>query len=121
MQELKYIIPEIPPSNNKFIGRNMRWDYQDAKKAWADKIFFLCRPRPAEPIKKAVVSITYYFKDSRRRDPDNYSGKFILDGLVRAGILQDDSFSNVVLQLSGEQDRSKPRTEIYIKELQNNV
>ena len=34
MQELKYIIPEIPPSNNKYIGRNMRWAYQDAKGEW---------------------------------------------------------------------------------------
>ena len=115
MQELKYIIPEIPPSNNKFIGRNMRWDYQDAKKAWADKIFFLCRPRPAEPIKKAVVAITYYFKDNRRRDPDNYSGKFILDGLVRSRIIEDDCFSCIDLKLVGNVDKDNPRTEILIE------
>lgn len=119
MQELRYIICEIPPSNNKFIGRNVRWNYQEAKKSWAEKIFFLCRPRPAKPIKKALVVLTYYFKDKRRRDPDNYSGKFILDGLVKAGILQDDSFANVILQLKGDHDKNKPRTEIYIKELQD--
>lgn len=117
MQELKYTIPEIPPSNNKFIGRNMRFEYQNAKKAWADKIFFLCRPRPSKPFKKALVEITYYFKDKRRRDPDNYSGKFILDGIVRAGIIEDDSFSNVALKLRGEYDKDRPRTEIHIKEL----
>lgn len=116
MQEFKYIIPEIPPSNNKYIGRNVRFEYQNAKKAWADKIFLLCRPRPVQPLKKACVCITYYFKDKRRRDPDNYSGKFILDGLVRAEVIEDDSFSNVVLKLRGEHDKSRPRTEIIIKE-----
>lgn len=117
MQELSYIIPEIPPSNNKYIGRNMRFAYQDAKKAWADKIYFLCRPRPPKPFNKAVVVLTYYFKDRRRHDPDNYAGKFILDGLVRAEIIIDDSFDNISLHLNGRYDKDNPRTEIYIKEL----
>ena len=121
MQELRYVIPEIPPSNNQYIGRNMRFEYQNAKKAWAEKIFYLCRPRPAQPFKKALVCISYYFKDKRRRDPDNYSGKFILDGLVRSGVIEDDSFSQITLQLKGYYDKNNPRTVIYIKELQNNV
>ena len=50
-------------------------------------------------IHRARVTLRYRFPDTRRRDPDNYSGKFILDGLVRAGVLQDDSFDHVVLQI----------------------
>ena len=49
-----------------------------------------------------------------RRDPDNYSGKFILDGLVKAGIIADDSFSNIDLRLCGKVDKKNPRTEIEI-------
>ena len=66
------------------------------------------------PVKKAEVKIIYYFATKHRRDPDNYSGKFILDGLVNAGILEDDSFGNVELVLRGRVDRKNPRTEIEI-------
>lgn len=114
MQKLKYIVKAIPPSNNQFIGRNVRWNYQDIKKQWAETIFLVCRPKPPQPLQKAIVILTYYFKDNRRRDPDNYSGKMILDGLVRAGILQDDSFSNIDLVLRGDYDKENPRTEIEI-------
>ncbi len=116
----KYILDAIPPSNNQFIGRNVRWKYQDIKKQWADKIFYLCRSKPPQPLERSTVTITYYFKDKRRRDPDNYSGKMILDGLVRAGILQDDSFSNINLVLRGDYDKENPRTEIEIKEINHN-
>lgn len=114
MQSVKYIIEAIPPSNNKYIGRNMRWEYQNVKKQWAKLIFYACRPKPPKPFEKAVVTLTYYFKDKRRRDPDNFSGKMLLDGLVNAGILADDSFSNIDLVLQGKHDKNNPRTEIYI-------
>ncbi len=116
MQKFKYIIKKIPPSNNQFIGRNARWKYQEIKKQWAGMICLICRPKPSQPLEKAVVTLTYYFKDKRRRDPDNYSGKMILDGLVRSGILQDDSFSNIDLVLRGDYDKNNPRTEIEISE-----
>lgn len=38
------------------------------------------------------VTITFYFPDLRRRDKDNYVYfKGLLDGLVKAGIVRDDS------------------------------
>ena len=70
------------------------------------------------PIKCAMVEIAYYFKTRTRRDPDNFSGKFILDPLVREGVLVDDSFDNVVLRLRGGYDKQHPRTEILITELE---
>ena len=75
-----------------------------------------CRPKPSEPIKKCVVRITYFFRTRQRHDPDNYNGKFILDGLREAGIIEDDSFSNIELQLCGSYDKENPRTEITVKE-----
>ena len=111
---MKYIIDEIPPSNNKFIGRTNNWEYQNEKKRWAQLIWLKCRPKPENPLDKAEVKLTYYFKTKGRRDPDNYSGKFILDGLVKAGILADDSFNNIILKLCGRYDKDNPRTEIEI-------
>lgn len=112
---MKYTIPEIPPSNNRFIGRMNRWEYQKQKKYWANLIAAICRPKPRTPLEKAVVKLCYYFPDKRRRDPDNYSGKMILDGLVAEGIIKDDSFTNIDLLLSGKYDRLLPRTEITIE------
>jgi Holliday junction resolvase RusA-like endonuclease len=110
-----YRIPEIPPSNNKFIGRNARWEYQAEKKRWAQMVQFLCCPKPLKPISKSIVRLTYHFENNIRRDPDNYSGKMILDGLVRAGILADDSFNCIELQLAAVYDKSG-YTEIFIEE-----
>lgn len=105
--EYRYIIPDIPPSNNKFLGRENRWEYQNIKKQWAELIAAYCRPRPEEPLP---------FKDNRRRDPDNYSGKMILDGLTKAGIIADDSFSCIDLQLRAVCDK-KGITEIFVQEI----
>ena len=71
--------------------------------------------KPKKPIEKAIINITYYFKDKRRRDPDNYSGKMLLDPLVREGVLMDDSFDVVTLVLQASHDKNEPRTEIEIK------
>lgn len=112
-----YRIDAIPPTNNKFIGRNERWKYQEVKQEWQGLINLLCRPKPKKPFEKAIVKLTYHFKDDRRRDPDNYSGKFILDGLVRAGIIADDSFDCITLVLrKGEKDTKNPHTIIEVTE-----
>lgn len=39
----------------------------------------------------------------------------ILDGLVRSGILLDDSFSCIELVLLGGYDKENPRTEITVE------
>lgn len=115
---IKYTIAEIPPSNNKFIGRENRWEYQKIKKYWAELIFYTCIPRPIKPIEHSIVKIRYYFKDQRRRDCDNYSGKMILDGLVNAGIISDDSFKNIKLVLEAEFGCRNPKTEIEVIEIE---
>ena len=112
-----YTIPDIPPSLNKFAGRENVWAYRADKKQWQALCAVYCRPKPSEPIKKCVVRITYFFRTRQRHDPDNYSGKFILDGLREAGIIEDDSFSNVELQLCGSYDKENPRKEIMIMEV----
>lgn len=113
---LKYKIPDIPPSNNVFIGRENRFQYQKVKKEWARLIAYICVPKPQNPLERAVVRIVYHFPDKRRRDPDNYSGKMILDGLVRAGIISDDSFLCIDLQLQAVYDKGG-YTEIFIEEV----
>lgn len=118
---MTYIIDDIPPSNNQFIGRTNYRAYQQAKKAWAQQIFFCCRPRPKTPLQKARITITYFFADRRRRDPDNYSGKMLLDGLVSSGIIQDDNFRCIELYLKAEFGCQKPQTKIEIEEIESEI
>jgi crossover junction endodeoxyribonuclease RusA len=113
----RYEIPFVPPSNNKYIGRNNRWGYAGDKKNWESLVYVYCREKPEEPIVMSEVKLTYYFKTKIKHDPDNYSGKFILDGLVKAGIIKDDSFNNIELILIGKHDKDNPRTEIVVEEV----
>lgn len=114
---IKLIIHDIPPSNNKYQGNSHSYHaYRQEKMEWHELVRAAISQKPKEPYRQAIVEITYYFKDRRRRDPDNYSGKFLLDPLVKEGILADDSFSNVTLRLEAKVDKENPRTEIKISE-----
>lgn len=110
----QYIIPDVPPSLNKFAGRNNTWEYRKLKKQWKDMVMLLCRPRPAEPIAKAIVRLHYVFPNRIRHDPDNYNGKMILDGLTAAGIIVDDSFDCIKLELSASTESKVSRTVIEV-------
>lgn len=112
---MKYIIPGIPPSLNRFAGRKNEWEWRQAKNEWSDRVGWLCRPVSGMPYARAKVTLTYFFPDKRRRDPDNYSGKLILDGLTRAGIIKDDSFDCIDLYLKcGGVDKKNQRVEIEV-------
>lgn len=121
VSEIKLTIKDIPKSNNHYMGRGgkgLNFKYQEDKKKWAWLIRAAASKRmPTSPILKSEVTISYYFATRHRRDPDNYSGKFIMDGLVGAGIIKDDSFDCVNLILKGYYDKDNSRTEITIKEV----
>lgn len=120
--ERTYTINKIPPSNNQFMGRGTKktnsTTYQNIKTEWAWLVLAAVgKFKPKKPIEKSVVNIHYRFPDRRRRDPDNYSGKFLLDGLVKAGVIKDDSFNNITLNLSASYDKDNPATVIVIQEV----
>lgn len=110
---MKYTIPRVPPSLNKYAGRENVWEYREQKALWKQLCNVYCRPRPKEPPRFALVVLTFYFKDKRRRDADNYQ-KMILDGLVAAGIIVDDDFEHCMVLCVGECDKANVRTEIEI-------
>jgi len=68
-------------------------------------------------IERADFEITWYCKD-RRKDPDNVSGggiKFILDGLVKAGVLENDGWRQIKsIKHKFEVDKENPRVEVKI-------
>lgn len=115
---MKITINDIPPSNNEFIGNSRNFNvYRKQKERWHWLIKAAIKKKPKKPYDKARVRLTYFFPDKRRRDPDNYSGKMLLDPLVREKIITDDSFRHISLEICGEHDKDRPRTEIEITEV----
>lgn len=117
----EYEIPFLPSSLNEFMGRNNEWEYRAQKREWEQLVCVYCRPRPSKPIDRAIVTLTFHFKTKARHDPDNYIGgaKPLMDGLVRSGIIKDDSFSCIELVArEGEKDKNG-RIDILIEEVEN--
>ena len=119
---IKITVNDIPPSNNEYMGNSHNFNgYRQQKVRWHWLIkAALCKAeKPKKPLVKALVKISYFFKDNRKRDPDNFSGKMILDPLVKEGVLKDDNFDVVTLQIGkAGVDKLNPRTEIEITNLE---
>ena len=79
--------------------------------------------RGVAPFKKPVrVSFLWVEKD-KRRDLDNiaFAKKFILDGLVSAGVLENDNATRVIgLNDEFAYDKKNPRIEVVIEECESN-
>lgn len=78
-------------------GKNGAYLYSTFKAKWTDQTHLLILSAGIQPVKK--VFLYFQWREfNRRRDPDNIAGggrKFILDGLVQAGILENDGWRHV--------------------------
>lgn len=117
METIKLTLPLIPPTINKYIGRSNIFEYQKDKKKIHEAIRLLTVGKRYN-IKKCKMTITYYFKDKRRRDPSNFD-KCLLDGLVEANIIVDDNYGVITeFTTKGGYDKDNPRTEIIIEKME---
>lgn len=111
----------VPPSLNEFAGRTNSHQYREQKEYWTQYVQAVCCQRfgprkGVRPYGRAIVEISYTFPDHRRRDPDNYCGKFLLDGLTKSGLIVDDSFDHIKLVLGANPTPGRPCTQITVKE-----
>lgn len=101
MQTLR--INGIPMSLNVY--RNAHY-YQlnKEKETWEKVVAVSVQEQQIKKVERCRITFEFYFKDKRKHDPDNYSAsaKFLLDGMVKAGVLDDDNFS-VIEELSLKQ------------------
>jgi Holliday junction resolvase RusA-like endonuclease len=113
-------IDGIPPSWNKIMRMN-QYEQNNEAKRW-HQIVYLCAKRQNIQEKftgKRRVVLEYHFDTAYRHDPDNYSGKFIMDGLVKAGILEDDDFRHIELLVrAGKICRDDPHVLVHIEDLE---
>ena len=66
-------------------------------------------------IKRCEISQKIYYETNRRHDLDNGVPKFILDGLVQSGMIDDDDSGHITkITLECATDHDNPRTVIRI-------
>ena len=108
--DLPFKFPARLPGMNEMIeargniyasrGSKRRSAYTGLKEKYTNAVADELRSQgcvPGEPHKTIALSIRWYEKN-RRRDPDNISAskKFLLDGMVLAGVIENDGFKNIV-------------------------
>jgi len=73
------------------------------------------RSNGADPkFTNALCCITVYHHLDTRWDIDNRALKFIVNGLVSARVIPDDSWQHLTLMVAGKFDKEHPRTEIVL-------
>jgi Holliday junction resolvase RusA-like endonuclease len=93
-------------------------------KTWKRKVWAAVWPlRPPEPLKKARLTLTRH--SSVRPDSDNltFSFKAIIDGLVEARVLEDDSFKHIGFPdyRWEKAKKSEGHVSIKVEELESNL
>ena len=115
------IIPGTMPGLNEMIdeARIHRMRSAEQKKLYTELVMWYAKKAKIPKMERVSLNITWY-EPNRRRDPDNVAGggtKFILDGMVLAGVLDNDGWKQVKgIKHDFEVDRGRPRVEIEIME-----
>lgn len=87
------------------------------KQKWKDFIVWWIKDLGCEQFNKVKMTFIIYFPTTHRHDVDNQVPKFILDGLVEAGLIPDDDEHHLTeLTIKTGYDKKNPRTEIIIDE-----
>ena len=114
----KITIPGELPSMNEIIKIAKRSPYAYSKLKKDNTYICTLVFRKLPKMKRVRLKITYYAKD-KRKDPDNIAvaKKFILDGLVNAGVIKNDGWDEMAgWEEEFKVDKKNPRIEIEIKE-----
>lgn len=114
------VIPGSLPSLNEYIRaeRTSRFAGAALKRQWTDAVAWYAKVAGLRTINVPVVVSFTWYERTARRDPDNVRGfaaKAILDGLVVAGVLPDDSRKWISgLQDTFITDPATPRVEVEL-------
>lgn len=84
-------IPFLYPSENQILAMHPMERRRKHDKFQANAGAFLAAAHIKPFTGPVKIFIDLYFKKKRRRDNDNYGGKWLIDTIVKVGILPDDS------------------------------
>ena len=116
MERIKFTVQGELPGLNEIIAaaKSHYGQYAGMKKTYTDLIVWQVK---GECIERCNVTLTWYAKN-QKRDPDNISMgcKFVLDGLVKAGILKNDGWKQIAgITHKFKIDKNNPRVEVELK------
>lgn len=106
----------VHPSINVWTGKHYQ-QRNNMKQGWNDFILWFIDKYKlgGYGITKCNVHCHLVFPTKHRRDPDNYTHKFINDGLVESGFMVDDSFKQILVSsYSSSYEKGNYRTEITV-------
>ena len=87
---MQYEFPFTPPSLNTILAEHPLTRAKRKKRFIQDMTMEIRSQGTIEFSGQVRIIIDLCFTNKRRRDPDNYL-KFVLDGLVKSGVILDDS------------------------------
>lgn len=109
------------PGMNEIINanRNNRYAGASQKKKFTNLVAWECKAQGIKPIGyKVDVEIHWYCKN-KRKDKDNISCgmKFLLDGLMTAGVIPNDGWNEIGdINHRFFVDKDNPRVEMFLME-----
>lgn len=121
----KIVIPGELPDLNTIIAESKRgrgkWQpYNEMKQEHTNIVAWIAKSEIKKQLKKIDLTITWICKN-RRKDKDNIMAgglKMILDGLVVAGVIKNDGWSEIgSINNHFEVDKDNPRIEVEIREV----
>lgn len=107
------------PSLNEYIGVCRRNKYRANQMKRRETSRAARAARGVDPFTEPVVVSFLWVEQDRRRDLDNiaFAKKFVLDGLVEAGVIENDNARHVVgLRDEFSYDKQNPHVEVVIEE-----
>lgn len=119
---MKLEIPGRLPGLNEIIAaaKEHFGSYANMKDEYTASIAWLAKQARLPKFEKAYLVITW-FEPDRRRDPDNIMAgqKFILDGMVAAGTIPNDSQKHIKgIVHRFRVDKRNPRVEVEIVDIE---
>lgn len=117
---VKYVIKGKLTGLNMYTRLNRaHWSAGAQEKECMDN-YIMWQLNPLQRILKPVKVIITWCEPNRMRDPDNIASakKFILDALVKRGVLENDGWKQIVSFADYfKVDKENPRVEVVLKEI----
>ena len=113
---------DLPALNEIIDAAKYGWQkYCRIKKLNTKKVMYSAMGECIKPFRFVDIEVTWYCKD-KRKDKDNIAAgmKFILDGLVAARVIPNDTWEYVnSFSHHFEVDKNDPRIEVVVEEVRN--
>jgi hypothetical protein len=115
----KLIVRGAMPNLNTVIAATKKhWShYSREKKKWTQTVRMEALAQKITPVTQPVWIRSEYFSKNKRADPDGIriAAKYILDGLVEANVLPDDSQKWIIGFVDRfDVDKDDPRIEVEL-------